>query len=282
MSDDWYAEDDGVVAAENRLSPHRASPQPSANPIMKMKLHYLLISSLIATTSVALFASSDTDSKIENAAKASYNYRTVLDGKVTVKVNEGVVTLTGVVGDSSLKSVAEDTVSDLPGVVSVDDQITLDPALKEHSDAWIALKLHTQLLVRSNVSYADTKIVVNDGVVTLTGTADSQAQKELTGVYAKEIDWVKSVKNDIVVNEKPKMGETMGEKIDDASITSQVKYALLTHKSTSALKTKITTTDGVVVITGEAANDAEKSLVGKLAESIRGVKSVDNNMTVKI
>jgi osmotically-inducible protein OsmY len=38
----------------------------------------------------------------------------------------------------------------------------------------------------------------------------------------------------------------------------------------------------VVVITGEAANDAEKSLVGKLVESIRGVKSVDNNMTVKI
>ena len=247
-----------------------------------MKLNYLLVSSLIATTSVALFASSDTDSKIENAAKASYNYRTVLDGKVTVKANEGVVTITGVVGDSSLKSVAEDTVCDLPGVVRVDDQITLDPALKEHSDAWIALKLHTQLLVRSNVSYADTKIDVKDGVVTLTGTADNQAQKELTGVYAKEIDWVKSVKNDIVVNEKPKMGETMGEKIDDASITSQVKYALLTHKSTSALKTKITTTDGVVVITGVAANDAEKSLVGKLAKSVRGVKSVDNNMTVKI
>jgi osmotically-inducible protein OsmY len=57
---------------------------------------------------------------------------------------------------------------------------------------------------------------------------------------------------------------------------------LLTHKSTSALKTKVTTNSGVVEITGEAANDAEKSLVGVLAESIRGVKSVDNNMTVKI
>jgi osmotically-inducible protein OsmY len=246
-----------------------------------MKLHYLFISSLIATTSVALFASSSTDSKIEDAAKASYNYRTVLQDKVTVKANDGVVTLTGVVADNSMKSVAEDTVCDLPGVTRVDNQITLDPALKEHSDSWIALKLHTQLLVRSNVSNANTTINVKDGVVTLTGTADSQAQKDLTGVYAKEIDWVKSVKNDIVVNEKPAMGETMGEHIDDASITSQVKYTLLTHKSTSALKTKVTTTDGVVVITGEAANDAEKTLVGKLAESIRGVKSVDNNMTVK-
>jgi osmotically-inducible protein OsmY len=229
-----------------------------------------------------LFASSDIDNKIESAAKASYNYRTVLDGKVSVKANDGIVTLTGVVADNSMKSVAEDTVSDLPGVLRVDDQITIDPALKEHSDAWIALKLHTQLLVHANVSYADTKIVVTDGVVTLTGTADNQAQKDLTGLYAKEIDWVKSVDNNIVVNEKPSTGQTVGENIDDASITSQVKYALLTHKSTSALKTKVTTTDGVVVITGEAANDAEKSLVGKLANSIRGVKSVDNNMTVKI
>jgi osmotically-inducible protein OsmY len=245
-----------------------------------MKLHYLLISSLIATTSVALFASS-TDSKIEDAAKASYNYRTVLQDKVTIKSSEGIVTLTGVVADKDMRSVAEDTVADLPGVVRVDNQITLDPALKEHSDAWIAFKLHTQLLVRSHVSNASTTINVKDGVVTLSGTADSIAQKELTGEYAKDIDWVKSVKNNIVVNAKPGTPETVGEKIDDTSITTQVKYALLSHKSTSALKTKVTTTDGVVVITGEAANDAEKSLVGKLAESIRGVKSVDNNMTVR-
>ncbi len=247
-----------------------------------MKLHYLLISSLIATTSVAMFASSGTDSKIENAAKASYNYRTLLQDKVTVKANDGIVTLTGVVADSDLKSVAEDTVSDLPGVLSVDNKITLDPALKEHSDAWIALKLHTQLLIRSNVSNADTTIDVKDGVVTLTGTASSLAQKELTGEYAKDIDWVKSVNNDLVVKETVVADQTVGEKIDDASITSRVKYALFTHRSTSALKTKITTTDGVVVITGLAANDAEKSLVGKLANSVHGVKSVDNNMTVKI
>ena len=31
---------------------------------------------------------------------------------------------------------------------------------------------------------------------------------------------------------------------------------------------------------GVASSDAEKSLAGKLAESVRGVKSVDNAMTV--
>jgi osmotically-inducible protein OsmY len=93
---------------------------------------------------------------------------------------------------------------------------------------------------------------------------------------------VKSVKNDLVVKAQPAKGETIGEKVDDASITAQVKYALLSHKSTSALKTKVTTNEGVIAITGEASSDAEKSLVTKLAQDVRGVKSVSNNMTVKI
>jgi osmotically-inducible protein OsmY len=73
----------------------------------------------------------------------------------------------------------------------------------------------------------------------------------------------------------------LGEKIDDASITSQMKYALLTTKATSAVHTKITTVDGVISITGEAASEAEKALVTKLAQDVRGVKSVANEMTVK-
>ncbi len=83
------------------------------------------------------------------------------------------------------------------------------------------------------------------------------------------------------LSDQPMPGETVGDKIDDASITTQVKYALLSHKGTSALKTKVTTVDGVIVISGEAASDAEKSLVTKLAEDVRGTKSVVNNMTVK-
>jgi hyperosmotically inducible protein len=247
-----------------------------------MKLNYVLLSSLIAASSVSLFANSETDRKIEDAAKASYNYRTLLEDKVTVKANEGTVTLTGMVADNSLKSIAEDTVSSLPGVMRVENKITLDPELKEHSDAWIAWKIRYQLLVRASVSNRDTKIYVKDGLVTLTGTATTGAEKDLVGVYATEVEGVKSVKNEIVVMAAPGDAKTVAESIDDASITSQVKFALFSHKSTSALKTKVTTKDGVVVITGVAANAAEKSLAGKLAQSIRGVKSVNNEMTVKI
>ncbi len=61
-----------------------------------------------------------------------------------------------------------------------------------------------------------------------------------------------------------------------------MKYVLFTHRATSALKVEVTTIDNCVVITGEAANNAERSLAGKLAGSIRGVMAVTNNMTVKM
>jgi hyperosmotically inducible periplasmic protein len=236
---------------------------------------------VVIASPIALFASSSDDLKIETAAKASYNYRTVLADHVKVKANNGVVTLTGTVEDKDERALAVDTVENLPGVTSVKNEIVVKPTHPEHSDSWIALKVRSRLLVKANVSVADTTVTAKDGVVTLSGTAENVAQKELTAIYVKEIDGVKSVTNDLVVKAKVVKGETVAETIDDASITSQVKYALLTHKGTSTLKTKVTTNDAKIVITGEASSDAEKSLVTKLAQDVRGVKAVSNNMTVK-
>jgi len=248
--------------------------------LQHMKLQNLSALLLLALSPIALVASSSTDNKIEEAAKSSYNYRTVLHDSVKVKVSDGVVTLTGTVQDSSEKSLAADTVENLPGVTSVNNQIIVKSDHPENSDSWMALKIRSQLLVKANVSATATTVDVKDGVATLSGTADNKAQKELTGIYAGEIKGVKSVKNDIVIKDKV-AGATMSEHIDDASITSQVKYALLTHKSTSALKTKVSTTDGVVSVTGNASTEAEKSLVTKLAQDVRGTKSVTNDMLVK-
>lgn len=246
-----------------------------------MKIKNLPALLVIIASPIALFASSTVDRKIEDAAKASYNYRTVLEDHVKVKANDGIVTLTGTVQDNDEKELAVDTVENLPGVLSVKNEIKIASDYPEHSDKWMAVKIRSRLLVKANVSAATTKVEVKDGVVTLTGTAENVAQKDLTGIYAKDIDHVKSVNNEIVIKNEPAPKETMGEKMDDASITSQVKFTLLRHKATSALKTKVTTNDGVVTVSGVAANDAERSLVSKLASDVRDVRSVTNNMTVK-
>src|SRR3954465_11529754 len=156
---------------------------------------------------IALLASPATDRKIEEAAKASYNYRMVLEDHVKVQAQDGVVTLTGTVPDNDDRNLAVDTVENLPGVASVRNEIKVEAAFPEKSDAWMAFKIRSRLLVKGNVSATSTKVEVKDGHAMLTGTADNAAQKELTGIYAGEIDGVTSVKNDLVITDKPTIGE---------------------------------------------------------------------------
>jgi len=253
---------------------------------MKVTYPLAIVAATVAIlgSSVALHAS-ETDDRIESSFKKSFVYKTYLkDEKIKINSKDGIVTLTGEVFNGTHKPMAQDTAEALPGVKSVDNQLKVageQPA--EHSDTWIATKVKSALLFHRNVSATATTVTVRDGVVSLTGEASSQAQKDLTGEYAKDIDNVKDVQNNLTVAAMPaKPSETMGEKIDDASITAEVKSSLLSHRSTSVLKTGITTTDGVVTVTGVAKNEAEKSLVTKLATDITGVTSVVNNMTILV
>lgn len=236
---------------------------------------------LLLAAPVVLLADSQTDRRIEKAASESYNYRAVLENNVKAKADDGVVTLTGTVTDPDHRLLAEDTVRDLPGVTAVENKIKVEPAAPEHSDGWIAAKIRTKLLLSGAVSVVNTDVKVKDGVVTLTGSAENLAQKELTGAYVAEVEGVKSVDNQLALPKPPADERTLSDRVDDASITAQVKYALLTHKSTSAMKTNVTTKDGTVAIKGEAASVAERALVTHLASKVRGVKSVKNEMTVK-
>ena len=238
------------------------------------------------------------DDRIESSAKKSYVFKTYLKADaIKIQSKDGVVTLTGTVSEESHKSLAGETLAGLPGVKTVDNRLEVKgerPA--ENSDTWLMMKVKTTLLFHRSVSGSKTEVNVKDGIVTLQGEATSQAQKDLTTEYAKDIDGVKDVKNEMVVSsgsskESRTVGEkiddsskkksrTVGEKIDDASITAQVKVTLLYHRSTSALNTSVTTRKGVVTLSGKAKNASEKDLATKYVNDVHGVKSVKNLMTI--
>jgi osmotically-inducible protein OsmY len=224
---------------------------------------------------------SEADAKIESAAKSSYVFKTFLiDDTVKAESKEGVVTLTGVVHEESHKQLAQDTVTGLPGVTSVNNLIEIKESPPPASDTWLYLKVKSALAYHSSVSAYTTKVELKEGVVTLTGEAASQAQKDLTAEYAKDVEGVKAVKNEMTVSAAPP-GQTLTAIIDDASINAQVRMALLTHRSTSAFRTIVATTNGVVMVGGVAKNAAEIDLVTKLVTDIHGVKSVVNSMVVE-
>ncbi|PTN36325.1 BON domain-containing protein [Desulfonatronum sp. SC1] len=232
---------------------------------------------------------SETDDRIIASAKESYVFKTFLkNGDVKIQSKDGVVTLSGTVAEESHKLLAQETAANLPGVKSVNNELEFKgerPA--EMSDAWITLKVKSTLLFHRSVS-AMTEVSTEDGIVILKGEADNQAQIDLTTAYARDVEGVKEVINEMTVAktpakpaEKKPEEKTVGDKIDDASITALVKAALLSHRSTSALNTKVETSDGVVTLSGVAKNAAEKELAAKYASDVKGVKNVVNNMTVE-
>jgi hyperosmotically inducible protein len=173
----------------------------------------------------------DQDNKIEASAKSSYNFKTYLkDDSIKVSCAQGVVTLSGTVSQEQHKFLAQETVADLPGVKSVDNRLTvIGDQPTEHSDAWLTMRVKGVLAFHKNVSAMSTEVNTQDGVVTLTGTVDNLAQKQLTTEYAKDVEGVKEVRNEMAISKVAH--RTMGEKVDDSSITAQVKTSLLFHKS---------------------------------------------------
>ena len=250
---------------------------------MKAKCFVFLLIAVVVLLAISfpLHASRMDDERTELSARQSYIFKTYLQADdIKIQSIDGVVTLTGTVSDESHRSLAEETVADLPGVKTVDNGLEVKgerPA--ENSDVWLTTKVKAILLFHRNVS-AMTDVYTKDGIVTLRGEATSQAQKDLTTEYAKDVEGIKDVKNEMTVTKTSKKTETVGEKIDDASITAQVKMMLLYHRSTRALKIKVETKNGVVTLSGRAGNATEKDLATKFANDVNGVMGVKNLMTI--
>ncbi len=227
---------------------------------------------------------STTDNRIASSAKDSYVFKTYLKSdEIKIHCDDGVVTLTGSVSEGSHRSMAEETVSGLPGVKSVNNQLTVNGTpVAENSDAWIGERVRGTLLFHRSVSYTNTEVSVTDGKVTLRGTASSEAQKQLTSEYAEDVSGVKDVDNKMTVEKSGSASHrSMDERIDDASITTQVRMSLLFHHGTDVFDTKVSTHKGVVTLAGTAKNQAEIDLASKRVGDVHGVRSVNNQMTVE-
>lgn len=260
---------------------------------MQKKTYRLALIGTVASLflcNVPLFAS-ETDNLIEASAQQSYVFRTYLKGDdIKIQSTDGLVTLTGTVSDGYHKALASETVAGLPGVKDVNNKLEYKGDIPATStDDWLVAKVKSTLLFHRNVSGTQTNIIAKNGTITLRGEAINTAQKDLTTEYAKDVEGVKDVKNEMTVASAAEKSnttfgqkvDTAGELIDDASITALVKTTLLSHHSTSALHTTVDTKDGVVKLGGKAKNAAEKDLASKIVADVHGVKSVFNNMSVE-
>jgi len=74
--------------------------------------------------------------------------------------------------------------------------------------------------------------------------------------------------------------DSAGDKVADASITTMVNAELAKDEQLSALAIDVDTVDGRVALKGEAPTVTAKERATTLAEGVKGVKSVENQLQV--
>ncbi|NDW22208.1 BON domain-containing protein [Alteromonas hispanica] len=199
---------------------------------MKRTILSMIIATSVSTAAFAgdMNSNSQTDNAWEEGAKDAW-----IDGKaeatllfngnldsfdINTDVKNGDVILTGKVENSVDKKLAEELVANIDGVMSVDNKLTViedrdmdsmtskmsddmeegyEEGASELTDAKISTVVKTRLLMDTDISGFDIDVDVENGVVTLTGTVDSDAEEDLAIEIAKNASDVKDVENNLTV-----------------------------------------------------------------------------------
>jgi hyperosmotically inducible protein len=74
---------------------------------------------------------------------------------------------------------------------------------------------------------------------------------------------------------------TVGVEIDDSVVTSAVKSALLTEPNIKSFDFKVETRKGEVMLSGFVDNQAQLDAATALVRAVAGVKSIQNNVSLK-
>jgi hyperosmotically inducible periplasmic protein len=75
--------------------------------------------------------------------------------------------------------------------------------------------------------------------------------------------------------------ESVGEYVDDATVTASVKAKLTAEKAANFTRIGVETSNNVVSLTGEVDSKDQKERAEKIAKQVNGVKRVDNKLRIK-
>jgi hyperosmotically inducible periplasmic protein len=151
---------------------------------------------------------------------------------------------------------------------------------RQSSQIWTTYALNPHLQAH------EIQVSVENGVATLTGKVNEDIGKELAEQIALNVEGIKKVNNQIVVDSDHKpvsdaSQRSYGQMISDASITATVKSKLLWSKHAQGLSATVETRSGEVSLDGSADSAEAKQIAGLLASNTQGVSNVRNNLKVE-
>jgi hyperosmotically inducible protein len=148
----------------------------------------------------------------------------------------------------------------------------------EIDDGVVTTRVKSALLADNDVKSFDFKVDTRKGEVMLSGFVDNQAQLDRALAVVRATDGVKSIDNRTALKGAP---STVGNKVDDLVITTQVKAAMLSDASVRSADITVVTRQGEVQLSGFVDNQVQVERAIVVAQGVQGVARVSNQMSVK-
>jgi hyperosmotically inducible protein len=145
-------------------------------------------------------------------------------------------------------------------------------------DAAITAKVKTRLATDPTAKAYQIDVDTSEGVVQLNGFVDSQDAKRAAERVAKGVDGVKSVRNNLEMKQGDR---SLGEAVNDNTLTARVKAALAADATTKAYQIKVDVNEGRVALGGFVDTEESKNNASRIVRGVDGVKNVENNLQVQ-
>ena len=149
------------------------------------------------------------DMRIHLAIEAEFARSDELSAfSISTDVSDGAARLDGEVQSDTERELAGELAKSVDGVKSVDNRIEVkgdDPGFMDRmqasvSDAALTAHVNTRLLASRNTSGLAISVDSDDGVVTLSGEVESDAERDLAELIARNTSGVEDVHNRIEVS----------------------------------------------------------------------------------
>ncbi len=190
---------------------------------------------------------------------------------IAVSANDGKITLRGTVGSLREKREAQKAAQRVFGVTSVDNQLQVRLMTDQRrADADLRGDVLQALMLDSLVpKTVDAK--VTDGFVTITGTVNSQYQRDEAEFVASNIVGALDVYDEIEIKHPTP---------NAADVQESIKKAFKRNAALDADYLDVSTNNGTVTVTGTVRSWAEHDEVLDAAWAAPGVTSVRDDMTI--
>jgi hyperosmotically inducible protein len=294
-----------------------ATPPSTGESVAKPRSDQPVEDSVITTKVKALYVKDKEVSALDIGVK-TVNGEVYLTGnaKSRLEIDKAVSIARGVTGVKSVKNdiqlASSATASTPRDKMSDKDRTATKPGRSAHpiDDTVITTKVKAQFIKDKGTRNAQIDVKTVNGVVELSGTADSKTQVSKAVSLARKVKGVKSVKNDVQVAAKQaantagsvqtapseasnmdktkpqpsstaKGGSGSNQPVEDTVITTKVKALMVKDKDVSAANVEVKTVNGVVHLSGAAKSRQEADKAVSIARGVSGVTSVKNEIKVQ-